>query len=260
MAQVAHVSARDICKTYGAVQVLHNVDFDIARGEIVALIGPNGAGKSTLFGVLGGALDPEHGSVLLNGEAVLRRGPEAVARAGIGRTFQTSAPYRSLTVLENLLVVESGARSWRHRLFQSLRAEGISHARSVLQEVGLEDMDAMPCATLSYGDAKRLELALALIRDPQVLLMDEPTAGMAPSERTGFMELVQVRSKARGMTVLFTEHDMATVFGFASRILVLDRGRIIADDVPQVIRDSQAVQEIYLGYGTLTQKHATETL
>ncbi len=260
MTQVAHLSARDICKRYGPMTVLHNVAFDIPCGDMVALIGPNGAGKSTLFGVLGGSLMPEHGSVLLDGQVIIGRGPEAVARAGVGRTFQTSAPYRSLGVLENLLLVDSVQQPWWRRMLLPLWHKDASHARAVLDEVGLGHLAAEPCSTLSYGDAKRLELALALMRDPKLLLMDEPTAGMAPSERAAFMTLVHGRSQARGMTVLFTEHDMATVFGFASRILVLDRGQIIADDSPDAIRRNAAVQKIYLGHGDLTESRMTEAL
>jgi len=158
--------------------------------------------------------------------------------------------------LENVMVVLASGQSLRMR-FGSLWRSGTEKAMDVLKDVGLDHLAAQPCAALSYGDAKRLELALALVRSPSLLLMDEPTAGMAPSERASFMELVRQRSLATGMTVLFTEHDMATVFGFAQRILVLDRGHLIADDKPDAIRQSKAVQTLYLGHGTLRNGNLT---
>jgi len=243
----AHLSVRDLRKSYGGMPVLSEIGFDIPKGEIAALIGPNGAGKSTLFSILGGALSADGGSVLLNGAAILGLPPEAVAKKGVGRTFQTSAPYRSLSVIDNLLVIAAGGAGLWARLARPLTAWPRQPALDALAEVGLAEMADAPARALSYGDAKRLELAMALARAPALLLMDEPTAGMAPSERAAFMDMVRERSRARGMTVLFTEHDMATVFGFATRILVLDRGRLIADDAPEAIRDDALVRRAYLG-------------
>jgi len=247
----AHLSVRDLRKSYGGMPVLAEIGFDIPRGEIAALIGPNGAGKSTLFSILGGALSADGGSVLLDGAAILGLSPEAVARKGVGRTFQTSAPYRSLSVIDNLRVIAAGGAGLWHRLVRPLAAWPREPALAALAEVGLAEMADAPALALSYGDAKRLELAMALARDPSLLLMDEPTAGMAPSERAAFMDMVRERSRARGMTVLFTEHDMATVFGFATRILVLDRGRLIADDAPEAIRTDALVRRAYLGSAPL---------
>ncbi|WP_337997342.1 ABC transporter ATP-binding protein [Oleispirillum naphthae] len=243
----AHLSVRDLRKSYGGMPVLSEVGFDIPQGEIAALIGPNGAGKSTLFSILGGALSADGGSVLLDGAAILGLAPEAVAKRGVGRTFQTSAPYRSLSVIENLLTIAAGGAGFWARLARPLAAWPRQPALAALSEVGLAEMADSPARALSYGDAKRLELAMALARGPALLLMDEPTAGMAPSERAAFMDMVRERSRARGMTVLFTEHDMATVFGFATRILVLDRGRLIADDAPEAIRGDALVRRAYLG-------------
>lgn len=247
MTAAPHLSVREVGKTYGDAAVLADVGFDLARGEIAALIGPNGAGKSTLFAILGGSLAADGGTVLLDGEAMLGRGPEAVARKGVGRTFQTSAPYRALSVLENVLLADAARLPFWRQMTAPLHRLPQEAARAALAEVGLAAHADAPCAALSYGDAKRLELAMALIRDPALLLMDEPTAGMAPAERAAFMDLVRQRSERRRMTVLFTEHDMATVFGFATRILVLDRGRLIADGAPEAIRADAAVRRIYLG-------------
>ncbi len=249
----ALLSVRGVRKSYGGTPVLEDVGFDIPAGEIAALIGANGAGKSTLFSILGGAADADGGSVLLNGAPLLGLRPEAVARRGVSRTFQTSTPYRSLDVLDSLRLVAARGGGWR-RLTRPLSAWPEAAARAVLAEVGLEALAEAPCAALSYGDAKRLELALALIRDPTLLLMDEPTAGMAPAERTAFMDLVRTRSRERGLTVLFTEHDMATVFGFAARVLVLDRGRLIADGDPAAVRADEAVRRVYLGGGGAATK------
>jgi branched-chain amino acid transport system ATP-binding protein len=247
MTGLAHLSVRDLRKHYDATLVLNEIAFDIPQGEIAALIGPNGAGKSTLFGILSGALKADGGTVLLDGEGILGLSPEGVARRGVGRTFQTSQPYRSLRVIDALLLIQSGAASAWSRLTRPLGRWPREAALAVLDEVGLADLADAPSAALSYGDAKRLELAMALVRNPSLLLMDEPTAGMAPGERAAFMELVRRRSTERGTTVLFTEHDMATVFGFAARVLVLDRGRMIADGTPEAVRADADVRRAYLG-------------
>lgn len=243
----ALLSVRDLRKSYGARTVLAEIGFDVAAGEIAALIGANGAGKSTLFNILGGALAADGGSVLLAGRAILGLGPERVARMGVGRTFQTSAPYRALGVRESLMLIAAAAEpAWR-RLLAPLGDRPTAAADAALDEVGLRHLADATAAALSYGDAKRLELAMALIRRPRLLLMDEPTAGMAPGERARFMELVRDRAAERGTTVLFTEHDMATVFGFAARVLVLDRGRLIADGTPGAVRENPEVRRAYLG-------------
>ncbi len=243
----ALLSVRDLYKRYGEMPVLTDVGFDIPKGEIAALIGANGAGKSTLFNILGGALAANRGTVLLDGEAIGGHGPERVARKGVGRTFQTSAPYRALGVRESLMLIAAASEpAWR-RMLVPLGSRPRDAADAALEEVGLAHLADATAAALSYGDAKRLELAMALMRGPRLLLMDEPTAGMAPGERARFMELVTARAAERGMTVLFTEHDVATVFGFAARVLVLDRGRLIADGTPEAVRENPEVRRAYLG-------------
>ncbi len=253
MPGLAHLSVRDLRKHYDATLVLNEIAFDIPKGEIAALIGPNGAGKSTLFGILSGALKADGGTVLLDGEGILGLSPEAVARRGVGRTFQTSQPYRSLRVIDSLLLIQLGSASAWARFAKPLGRWPRDAALAVLDEVGLAHLADAPSRALSYGDAKRLELAMALARNPGLLLMDEPTAGMAPGERAAFMELVRRRSAERGTTVLFTEHDMATVFGFAARVLVLDRGRLIADGAPEAVRADAEVRRAYLGKGQPTK-------
>ncbi len=249
----AMLSVRDLRKSYGARAVLAEVGFDVAEGEIAALIGANGAGKSTLFQILGGALAADGGSVLLAGRAILGLSPERVARLGVGRTFQTSAPYRALGVRESLMLIAAADEpAWR-RMLVPLGRRPADAADAALDAVGLLALAEAPAAALSYGDAKRLELAMALMRAPRLLLMDEPTAGMAPGERARFMDLVRERAAATRMTVLFTEHDMATVFGFAERVLVLDRGRLIADGAPDAVRENPEVRRAYLGDGPPTK-------
>jgi len=223
------------------------VSFALAAGELLALIGPNGAGKSTCFNLLGGQVRPDAGRVWLNGADITALPPPALARAGIGRTFQVSASFASMTVRENVQTALSAARGTQWRLWRPARDCAIFEADALLMRLGLQTAAAQQAGTLAYGDLKRLELALALAASPRMLLMDEPTAGMAPSERGGLMRLVASLAREDGVGVLFTEHDMDAVFATADRIMVMDRGTLIAEGTPAEIRANQAVREAYLG-------------
>lgn len=242
---VPALQARNLGFAYGGTPVLEGVSFSVPRGVMMAVIGPNGAGKSTLFSILAGALAPAGGSVRLDG-APLPAAPERVARRGVGRTFQTARPFAGLSVLENLLLAAPAAGFAARWLFP-LAAAPDAVARALAAEVGLSARLDRPAHALTHGEAKRLELAMVLIREPALLLMDEPTAGMAAAERAAFMDLVRAKARVRGLTVLFTEHDMPTVFGFAERILVLHHGRVIADGPPADIAADPAVRTVYLG-------------
>ncbi|MEP9376959.1 ABC transporter ATP-binding protein [Aquabacter sp. CN5-332] len=234
----ALLEAAHLSKAYGGVEAVRDVSFTLEAGEMLALIGPNGAGKSTCFGMLGGQVKPDRGEVRLDGRPITGFSPRKVWALGVGRTFQTAETFASMSVAENVetaLLSRPGDRK--------------AEARRLLCVVGLADAAERPAGELSYGDLKRLELALALSNTPRLLLMDEPTAGMASGERTALMRLVADIARERRMGVLFTEHDMDVVFAHAGRVLVLDRGRLIAEGAPEEIRADPEVRAVYLGEG-----------
>jgi branched-chain amino acid transport system ATP-binding protein len=236
-------------KAFGGVQAVEDVSFAVSAGELLALIGPNGAGKSTCFNMLNGQLAPDSGLVRLAGKDIVGMSPRAIWRLGVGRTFQITATFSSLSVRENVqMALYSHAGKLRQLLSRfgvALRAE----ADALLQQVGMLDQAERICGVLAYGDLKRVELAMALANQPRLLLMDEPTAGMAPKERVALMELTARLARAQKIAVLFTEHDMDVVFSQADRIIVLDRGRLIAGGLPAEVRANPDVQAVYLGGG-----------
>ena len=234
-------------KAFGGVQAVEDVSFAVAAGELLALIGPNGAGKSTCFNMLNGQLAPDSGVVRLDGRDIVGLGPRAVWRLGVGRTFQITATFASLTVRENVQMALYSHAGKLHRLLARFGTTLTAEADALLEQVGMRDQAARPCGALAYGDLKRVELAMALANNPRLLLMDEPTAGMAPKERVALMELAAGLARAQKIAVLFTEHDMDVVFGQADRIIVLDRGRLIAGGRPEEVRGNADVRAVYLG-------------
>ena len=234
-------------KAFGGVHAVDGVSFALARAEIRALIGPNGAGKTTLFNMLTGQLSADAGRVTLGGEAISGLPPHAIARRGVGRTFQITATFGSLSALENVQVARFAHTGGSRGVTRPARGLEIRASMALLEQVGLAAAVDRPSAVLAYGDLKKLELAVALASEPRVLLLDEPTAGMAPTDRQALMALVQAIARARGLTVLFTEHDMDVVFQVADRITVLHQGRVIADGAPAAVRADAEVQRVYLG-------------
>ena len=233
-------------KAFKGFKAVDGVSFSVAPGEMVALIGPNGAGKTTTFNMANGQLAPDWGRVLLDSRDVTGLPPRGLWRLGVGRTFQITATFASMTVAENVQV----ALLSRDKAFGILvKASGRyqDEIHSLLSEVGMETAAAQQCGALSYGDLKRVDLALALANAPRLLLMDEPTAGMAPRERAQLMDLVARTARDRRTAVLFTEHDMTVVFGHAHRVLVMCRGKIVAEGTPDEIRSNRIVREVYLG-------------
>ena len=243
-----------ISKAFGGVKAVQNVSFSLEAGELLALIGPNGAGKTTSFNMVGGQLKPDSGQVLLNGKAISGLPPRAIWRLGVGRTFQIAQTFASLTVIENVQMALLSANRkifhWWPRAASHRRADALA----LLAQVNMQAQADRPCSDLAYGDVKRVELAMALAHDPQLLLMDEPTAGMAPGERVALMQLTRQIAQERKMGVLFTEHSMDVVFGQADRIAVLVRGKLLAEGTPQAIRDDECVQQAYLGTGLVLEK------
>lgn len=244
------LETRGLTKSFGGLVAVDDVSFALQKGELLALIGPNGAGKSTCFNMLMGQLPVTSGTVWLDGEDITGLSPRKIWRRGVGRTFQITATYASMTVIENVQMALISHhrdvfrfRPYAHKLHRDA-------ARALLEMVGMAAQAERHCAVLAYGDLKRLELAIALAHKPKLLLMDEPTAGMAPKERIALMQLASDIVETEGVSVLFTEHDMDVVFEHAHRIMVLNRGALIAEGRAEEIRADARVQEVYLGGGT----------
>ena len=252
------LTVNNLGKSFGGVKAVDGISFELASGELLALIGPNGAGKSTTFNMVNGQLRADQGSILLDGQELVGRQPRAIWRLGVGRTFQIAETFASLTVVEN---VQMALLSHDGKLFATWRRAADyrrSDALALLDQVGMLPQADRPCSELAYGDVKRVELAMALSNQPKLLLMDEPTAGMAPTERHALMALTKQLVVERGIAVLFTEHSMDVVFAYADRMIVLARGRLIAQGTPTEIRANPLVQEVYLGSGKTFEKMAVK--
>ena len=243
------LEARDLTMRFGGLVAVDHVSLAIEPLTVTALIGPNGAGKTTFFKMLSGELQPTSGEVYFKGERITHLGVARVAQRGIAKSFQITQIFPKLSVAENVLVPALAATRGSFRLdaFVPLAGARGAHAIAdrVLEQVGLLERRDLRASSLSYGEKRRLELALALATEPEVLLLDEPTAGMSPAERSAMVELLQ-RLRER-LTVVIVEHDMDVVFGLADRIVVLQDGHQIADGPPAEIRGHPRVQEAYLG-------------
>jgi branched-chain amino acid transport system ATP-binding protein len=241
------LAVTSLSKAFGGVRAVRDVSFALARGEVLAMIGPNGAGKTTCFNLLNGQLPMDSGDVRLQGRSIVGMKPRQIWRLGVGRTFQITATFSSMTVRENvqmaLLSHHRRLRNW----FARARDAYLDEADRLLELVGMAEQAQRACSVLAYGDLKRVELAVALANSPGLLLMDEPAAGMAPRERVALMELVRGIVRRDRIAVLFTEHDMDVVFGSADRVIVLSRGALIANGTPQAVRANEEVQRVYLG-------------
>jgi branched-chain amino acid transport system ATP-binding protein len=256
----ALLSVDGLTKSYGGVHAVRGVSFALRSGEILALIGPNGAGKSTCFDMLNGQRIPDSGRIALLGEETTGRAPRAVWRLGVGRTFQITATFPTMTVRENVQVALVSHHGLLFNLWASTPKLARDEAGRLLDLVGMSGYADRPCGELAYGDLKRLELAVALANEPKLLLMDEPTAGMAPRERIELMRLTARIAREKSIGVLFTEHDMDVVFEHADRILVLNRGSLIAEGTPAEVRSNPQVRAVYLGEGLVYDARHREGL
>jgi branched-chain amino acid transport system ATP-binding protein len=245
------LAVRALSKAFGGVRAVNDVSFEIAQGEFLAMIGPNGAGKSTCFNMINGQLLPDSGAILFEGRNISGLRSRDVWRLGVGRTFQVAATFGSMTVVENVQVALISYSHGTYQLWCSAAKQHRDRALDLLAQVGMREAADRPSRELAYGDVKRVELAIALANDPRLLLMDEPTAGMAPRERNDLIALVKRLVVERGTSVLFTEHSMDVVFAFADRIIVLARGRLIADGSAAAIREHPQVREVYFGTGKI---------
>jgi branched-chain amino acid transport system ATP-binding protein len=243
------LSVVSLRKSFGAVRAVDDLSFSVAGGEFLALIGPNGAGKSTCFNIINGQLPPDAGAVRFDDLDLVKLPPREICRRGIARTFQIAATFGSMTVAENVQMALIAHHREVYRLWRPATSFHRARALELLQQVGMHEAADRPCRELAYGDVKRVELAVALASEPRLLLMDEPTAGMAPRERNEMIALVKKLVVQRGISVLFTEHSMDVVFAFADRIIVMARGRLIADGTAKTVRNDPVVQQVYFGSG-----------
>jgi branched-chain amino acid transport system ATP-binding protein len=237
----------DISKSFGGVHAVAGVSFSVAAGELLAMIGPNGAGKSTCFNMINGQLSPDSGSIELDGRSLAGKSPRDICRSGVGRTFQVTATFGSMSVRENIQVAMLSHYRMLGAVLSSMGNNHIDETYELLGQVGIREQAGRQCAELAYGDLKRVELAIALASRPRLLLMDEPTAGMASAERNELMLLTASLARDSGIAVLFTEHDMEVVFRHADRVIVMSEGELIAQGAPAEVRADARVRRVYLG-------------
>ncbi len=247
----AILQVQNVNKRFGGLKALDDVNLTVERGTIHAIIGPNGAGKSTLLNCFVGRLTPDTGTVTFDGTSLLGLKPHEINQAGVSRVFQTPEIFEDLTVLENVMIPALARRDGAFRLngWQPMakEAEVRDHALHTLEDVGMADKARMEAGALSRGDKRRLEMAMCLIQDPKLLLLDEPTAGMARADTNNTIDLLKRISSERGITKVVIEHDMHVVFSLADRISVLAQGHVIVEDEPARIKGNPKVQEAYLG-------------
>lgn len=241
----------NVNKRFGGLQALGNVNIDVAENTVHAIIGPNGAGKSTLLNCLIGKLEPDTGTVIFDGKPVLGRKPHQINQMGISRVFQTPEIFTDLTVLENVLIPCFAKRDGAFRMHAiesvSQEADVIETARKMLSDVNMLEKVDMHAGSLSRGDKRRLEMAMCLVQEPKLLLLDEPTAGMARADTNNTIDLLKEIKESRDITMVIIEHDMHVVFSLAERITVLAQGTPLVEDIPEKIKGHPKVKEAYLG-------------
>ncbi len=244
------LEVKGVNKHFGGLKALNNVNIDIEAGTVHAIIGPNGAGKSTLLNCFVGRLEPDTGTVEFDGDSLLNRQPYEINQMGVSRVFQTPEIFGDLTLLENVMIPAFTKRDGVFNLnaWKSVESESDirDHAMGFLEEVNLGSKAHVRADEMSRGDKRRLELAMCLIQEPKLLLLDEPTAGMSRADTNNTIDLMK-RIAQRGVTMVVIEHDMHVVFSLAERISVLAQGTVIVEDVPEKIKGDPRVQDAYLG-------------
>jgi branched-chain amino acid transport system ATP-binding protein len=246
---MAVLETKGLTKDFGGFVAINNVTFSLEKGEKHAIIGPNGAGKTTFFNLITGHLEPSAGTVTFEDKTITGMPPHQIVRLGLARSFQRINIFPRMTVYQNIQT-SLIARDHKHfSLFAPAAAQNLQETAELLELVGLDTEATEIAGELSYGKQKQLELAISLAENPSVLLLDEPTAGMSPQETKEAIALVDEIAKTRGLTLLFTEHDMSVVFGIADRISVLHHGELIASGLPDEMRNNPEVRRVYLGEG-----------
>ena len=241
------LEVRGLKKTFGGFTAIDGVGLRMAERQIVAIIGPNGAGKSTFFNLVTGHLVPDEGEVKFGGRAITGAAPHDIVRLGIGRSFQRINIFPKLTVFQNVQAAVIAHKGYGTRLWGRSADLCRAETQALLESIGLERIAEETSAELSYGAQKQIELGIALASEPKLLLLDEPTAGMSATETRDAIALIERIVAERGLSLLFTEHDMEVVFQIAQRIGVLHQGRLIAEGTPAEVRNDPEVRRIYLG-------------
>jgi len=243
------LQVESLTRTFDGFLAVNDASLTVDRGEVVAVIGPNGAGKTTLFNLITGQLAPNSGSILFKGENITGLAPHRVCRKGISRSYQVVNIFNRLTVFENAQVAVLSRRKKTFNLLRPAKTMAVEETRQILDSVGLLGKAEMTSGSLSHGDQKVLEIAIALGNRPELLILDEPTAGMSPEETAVTLRLMKKLSGELGLTILFCEHDMGMVFSIASQIMVMQMGQSIIQGSPAAVRSNQRVREAYLGGG-----------
>ena len=236
-----------VVKSFDDFKAVNGANLVVRRGEIVAVIGPNGAGKTTLFNLITGQLQRDQGKILFKGEDISALPPYEICRRGIARSFQIVNIFPRLTVFGNVQVAVLSQQKRSYDLLHPAQTLAVEKTRSLLESVGLAGKGKNIAGSLSHGDQKILEIAIALGNEPELLILDEPTAGMSPEETAATMELIQRLARTRGLTILFCEHDMEIVFSISQSIMVMHQGRTLIQEEPEAVRRNKEVQEAYLG-------------
>jgi len=240
-----HVEA--LHKSFDDFKAVDSASLEVKKGALVAVIGPNGAGKTTLFNLIAGQLKPDSGHIVFNGEEIGQLAPHRICKKGIARSFQIANIFPRLTVFKNVQVAVLSQQKMSRRLFYPASQLVVKETDAILESVGLADKAADIAGSLSHGDKRVLEIAIALGAEPQLLILDEPTAGMSPEETRTTMALISHLAQSRGLTFLFCEHDMEVVFSVAQSIMVMRQGQTIIQGAPHEVKANIRVQEAYLG-------------
>jgi branched-chain amino acid transport system ATP-binding protein len=238
---------QELQKSFDGFKAVNGANLTVEKGQLVAVIGPNGAGKTTLFNLITGQLEPDDGKMVFNDENINKLRPYEVCRRGIARSFQIANIFPRLSVFRNVQVSVLAQQKLSNKLFRPARYIAVEETSRILKSVGLIEKNLDVAGSLSHGDKRTLEIAIALGNEPELLILDEPTAGMSPDETTATMSLIQRLAEEQGLTILFCEHDMEVVFNAAQSIMVMQQGRTIVQDIPEAVRQNSEVQNAYLG-------------